>query len=204
AGHLPAQHPDAAPDPPGSSSRAASAHTASAHTASAHTASPHTASPRAASARSARLRSAPATGRPGLYREKIAAGRGYVCFGVRAPGVGDLDAAAVRVLAGLLGGGTGTRLARALAGPTGEALGMEVAPDLILGPSPSLGPGADALAVLTPAVVQQAARRWLASDPIVTISSPAAPEGTNPATAGPLPPPGQSPAASGGDLVIAG
>src|SRR5207249_1907996 len=44
----------------------------------------------------------------------------------------------------------------------------------------------------------------LARDPIVTISSPAAPAGTNPATAAPLPLPEPSPAANAGDLVIAG
>lgn len=66
-------------------------------------------------------------------------------------------------------------------------LGMSIAPDLILGPSPSLGISDADLSALTPVIVQEAARRWLAQPPVVALSSPAVPEGVDPAAARPLP-----------------
>src|SRR5204863_6979488 len=94
---------------------------------SSRSAAPRSSPPSATRPPRAALRSAPPVGKSGVYREKVGAGRGYLRIGLRAPGVGDPDAAAVRVLAGLLGGATGTRLARALANPEGEALGIDAA-----------------------------------------------------------------------------
>lgn len=89
-------------------------------------------------------------------------------------------------------------------------LGMSVAPDLVLGPAPSLGDGGATLDIITPALVQNVAQRWFgragdhgtdkgaASVPAVvaTLSSPAVPEGTDSARAQALPQP--SPVAAPG------
>ncbi len=68
-------------------------------------------------------------------------------------------------------------------------LGMQVAHDLILGERPSVGAEAGALSVVTPALVQEAARRWFNGPVVAALSSPSVPEGTDPAKPVPIPAP---------------
>ena len=72
-----------------------------------------TTSPRVAASNPS-VRPSPAPPRPGFYRKKVEAQRGYLRIGLPAPGVGDPDVAAAGAIADLLGGKQGSRIARAL------------------------------------------------------------------------------------------
>src|SRR5262249_50572439 len=72
-------------------------------------------------------------GRPGLYREHIDGERGFLKIGIPAPGIGDPDTAAFTAIAGLLGGGPGSRLAAALMGPSGQTGAIEAGADYVPG-----------------------------------------------------------------------
>ena len=73
------------------------------------------------------------SGRPGLYREHIDGERGYLKIGIPAPGIGDPDAAAFTAIAGLLGGGPGSRLAGALMGATSQTGAIEAGTEYVPG-----------------------------------------------------------------------